>query len=271
MKEMRAYKTEVKLNEKQKALYKLCISAQRIVWNLFVEENSKSKKYINSYSFSKWFNNVYLKRHSEMAWLKKAGSKTLRHTMELCHKTYTKAFKEKKGFPKKKSYKNFNESYYFVRTSLSQAIKIERHKIKVPIFGWVTIKEKGYLPLEGIISGTIKGRAGKYFISVITNEYPKTFDNNTKEGIGIDLGLKELMTCSNGFVFSNINKTTKVKKLEKKLKREQRSLSRKYEAHKKDKGLTYKNFEKNKFKTLEFGTSAFIHKGLSAMSFALPP
>ena len=94
----------------------------------------------------------------------------------------------------------------------------------------------------------IKERAGRYFISVITNEHPKTFNNNAKEGIGIDLGLKEFMVCSNGFVFPNINKSHKVKKLEKKLRREQRSLSRKYEAHKKNKELTYKNFKKNKLR-----------------------
>ena len=247
---LRAYKTEVKLNKEQEQLYKLCISAQRIVWNLFIEENNKSKMYISAYSFSKWLNNEYFKEHEDMLWLKKAGSKTLQHTTNLAHRAYMKAFKEKKGFPKKKSCKNFNEGYYFVRPSnrIRDRIKIERHKIKVPMFGWVVLKEKGYLPLEGIISGTIKKRADRYFISVITDEEPVVFQNNSGEGIGIDLGIKEYMTCSNGFVFNNINKTSKIKKLEKKLRREQRALSRKYEAHKKDKGLTYKNFEKNKLR-----------------------
>jgi putative transposase len=116
------------------------------------------------------------------------------------------------------------------------------------MFGWVTLKEKGYLPLEGIISGTIKKRADRYFISVSTEENPIVFQNNSGEGIGIDLGVKEFMTCSNGFVFPNINKSIEIIKLEKKLKREQRALSRKYEAHKKNKELTYKNLEKNKLR-----------------------
>lgn len=245
---MRAYKTEVKLNKEQEQLYKLCISAQRIVWNLFIEENDKSDEYINDYAFSKWFNNEYLPIHEDMQWLKKAGSKTLRHTMTLCHQTYVKAFKTKRGFPKKKNCKTFNEGYYFVRNSLNTPIKVERHKINVPMFKWITLKEKGYLPLENIISGIIKKRAGRYFISVITDEEPITFSNNTGEGVGVDLGIKEFMICSNGMTFENINKSTKIKKLEKKLKREQRALSRKYEAHKKDKELTYKNFEKNKLR-----------------------
>ena len=144
---MRAYKTEVKLNKEQEQLYKLCISAQRTVWNLFIEENDKSDEYINDYAFSKWFNNEYLPTHEEMQWLKKAGSKTLRHTTTLCHQTYVKAFKTKRGFPKKKNCKTFNEGYYFVRNSLARPIKVERHKINVPMFKWVTLKEKGYLPL----------------------------------------------------------------------------------------------------------------------------
>lgn len=242
---MRAYKTEVKLNKEQEQLYKLCISAQRFVWNLFIEENKKSKKYINNFKFSKWLNNEYLPKHEDKMWLKQAGSKTLRNTIDACHRAFQRAFKEKRGFPKKKNCRTFNEGYYFVRNSKTRPIKVERHKIKVPMFGWVTLKEKGYLPFEGIISGTIKKRAGRYFISVITNEEPLTFKNNLGEGIGIDLGIKEFMTCSNGLVFPNINKTLKIKKLEKKLKREQRALSRKYEAHKRNKQFTFKNYDKN--------------------------
>ena len=245
---MRAYKTEVKLNKEQEQLYKLCLSAQRFVWNLFIEENKKSEKYINNFKFSKWFNNEYLPKHEDKMWLKQAGSKTLRNTIDICHKAFQRAFKEKRGFPKKKNCRTFNEGYYFVRNSLTTPIKIERHKIKIPLFKWVTLKEKGYLPLKNIISGTIKKKAGKYFISVITDEEPITFNNNTEEGIGIDLGIKEFMVCSNGITFNGINKSVKIKKLEKMLKREQRALSRKYEAHKENKELTYKNFEKNKLR-----------------------
>ena len=53
--------------------------------------------------------------------------------------------------------------------------------------------------------------------------------NPNNEGLGIDLGIKEFAICSNSNKFKNINKTSTVKKVEKKLKREQRKLSRKYE------------------------------------------
>lgn len=69
------------------------------------------------------------------------------------------------------------------------------------------------------------------------------------KGLGIDLGIKDLAICSNKVTYKNINKTQRVKKLEKKLKREQKRLSRKYESlkirNKKEKGeATRQNIQK---------------------------
>ena len=64
-------------------------------------------------------------------------------------------------------------------------------------------------------------------------------DTNTplEDGIGIDLGIKDLAVCSDGNVYKNINKTQKVKKIEKRKRRLQRSVSRRYEKNKK--GIRY--------------------------------
>ena len=61
--------------------------------------------------------------------------------------------------------------------------------------------------------------------------------NNSNDGIGIDLGLKDFAIVSNGETYKNINKSVKIKKLEKKLRREQRCLSRKYENLRKERSL----------------------------------
>ena len=71
--------------------------------------------------------------------------------------------------------------------------------------------------------------------------------NNSNDGMGIDLGLKDLAIVSNGKTYKNINKSARVKKLEKKLRREQRCLSRKYENLKKGES-TQKNIQKQKLK-----------------------
>ena len=126
---------------------------------------------------------------------------------------------------------------------------IKRHKIKIPILKWVLIKEKGYIPYNAdITSCTISKVAGKYYISILTKEttqYSKLKEYT--EGIGIDLGIKELAITSDGECHKNINKTSKVKKIEKRLKRQQRKLSKKLLKNKtKKKGeATKKNINKS--------------------------
>ena len=99
--------------------------------------------------------------------------------------------------------------------------------------GWVKIKVKGYIPTYKVItSGTVSKRAGRYYVSVVVSD--ETQDVTLSKplnnfGIGIDLGIKAFAVISDGTVKKNINKTVKMRKLEKKLKREQRCLSRKYE------------------------------------------
>ena len=72
--------------------------------------------------------------------------------------------------------------------------------------------------------------------------------NNSNEGIGIDLGLKDFAIVSNGKTYKNINKSARLKKLEKQLIREQRRLSRKYENLKKGEVTQRANIQKQKLK-----------------------
>lgn len=116
---------------------------------------------------------------------------------------------------------------------------LERHRLKIPTLGFVRLKEYGYIPLKSTIkSGTITKKCDRYYISILVEELSLNSDiDDFTEGIGIDLGLKEFATISDGRVYKNINKTNKIKKLEKSLKRQQRKLSRKYESLKnKNKG-----------------------------------
>ena len=116
------------------------------------------------------------------------------------------------------------------------------------------MKEKGYIPTNPekyvIKSGTVSKRAGRYYVSVLVETDEETINPVLrKEGLGIDLGLKDFAVLSNEVTYRNINKSSNVKKLEKKLKREQKALSRKLEAKKrKTKGGSYSNIEKQKQK-----------------------
>ena len=96
-------------------------------------------------------------------------------------------------------------------------------------------------------SGTVSIRAGRYYVSALVEVPDATTYNNNNDGVGIDLGLKDLAIVSNGKTYKNINKSARVKKLEKQLRREQRCLSRKYESLKKGES-TQKNIQKQKRK-----------------------
>jgi len=116
---------------------------------------------------------------------------------------------------------------YFPKNNKTD-LTIRRHRIRIPALGWVQLKEYGYIPTEGNVkSRTEAEKAGRYHISVLLNEEPTPETYIHSEGIGIDLGIKEFATVNEGNVFGNINKSRKVRKPEKKLKREKRSHSRK--------------------------------------------
>ena len=139
---------------------------------------------------------------------------------------------------------------YFVREH-PKGLVCERHRIKIPTLGWVRIKEKGYIPTtkDGwkIKSGTISIKAGRYYVSVLVEIPDINIANNSNDGIGIDLGLKDFAVVSDGKIYKNINKSAKLKKLEKQLRRRERCLSRKYENLKKGES-TQKNIQKQKLK-----------------------
>lgn len=130
----------------------------------------------------------------------------------------------------------------------------------IPTLKQVRLKEYGYLPIGmAAVSGTVSYAAGRFYVSVVVDIDEKSRYNNDlescyarqTEGIGIDLGVKNLAILSDGRVFKNINKGSKVKRLEKRLRREQRRLSRKYEFRKKKGGKTAAasaNIEKQKLK-----------------------
>ena len=156
----------------------------------------------------------------------------------------------KVAFPKFKKKGKSDVKMYFVKNNPKDC-RCERHRLNIPALGWVRIKEKGYIPTtkDGwkIRSGTISIKAGRYYVSVLVEVPDMETTNNSNDGIGIDLGLKDFAIVSNGKTYKNINKSAKIKKLEKKLRREQRCLSRKYENLKKGES-TQKNIQKQKLK-----------------------
>ena len=99
-----------------------------------------------------------------------------------------------------------------------------------------------------IKSGSVSIKADRYYVSVLVEVSDNKTINHFDEGIGIDLGLKDFAIVSNGRTYQNINKSAKLKKLERQLIREQRCLSRKYENLKKGDATQRANIQKQKLK-----------------------
>lgn len=253
---LKSFKTEIDPTLEQKQKIHQTIGTCRFVYNFYLSHNKEvyeaEKKFVSGMDFQKWLNNVYLKEHPEILWIKDVSSKSVKQSIMNADKAFRSFFKHQTSFPKFKKKGTSDVKMYFVKTDAKAVIYCERHRIKIPTLGWVRLKEKGYLPTtkSGMVikSGTVSMKAGRYYSSVVV-EIPDSpsVKNNEKEGIGIDLGLKDLAIVSDGKAYKNINKSAKIKKLEKRLRREQRSLSRKLENTKKGES-TQKNIQKQKLK-----------------------
>ena len=252
---LKSFKTEINPTEEQKARIRRTIGTCRYVYNFYLGHNKalhdNGEKFMTGKSFSLWLNNEYIPDNPDKTWIREVYSKAVKKSIEDGCTAFTRFFKHQSDFPKFKKKGKSDVKMYFVRNNPKDC-QCERHRLKIPTLGWVRIKEKGYIPTtkDGymIRSGTVSVKAGRFYVSVLVEIPDVNIDNSSNEGIGIDLGLKDLAIVSNGKTYRNINKSAGLKKLEKQLIREQRSLSRKYENLKKGESTQRANIQKQKLK-----------------------
>ena len=252
---LKSFKTEINPTEEQKARIRRTIGICRYVYNFYLGHNKalhdNGEKFMTGKDFSLWLNNEYIPNNPDKTWIREVYSKAVKKSIEDGCTAFTRFFKHQSDFPKFKKKGKSDVKMYFVRNNPKDC-QCERHRLKIPTLGWVRIKEKGYIPTtkDGymIKSGTVSVKAGRFYVSVLVEIPDINIDNNSNEGIGIDLGLKDFAIVSNGKTYRNINKSAGLKKLEKQLIREQRSLSRKYENLKKGESTQRANIQKQKLK-----------------------
>lgn len=184
----------------------------------------KKESFMSANDFDKFVNNK-LKTLDQYRWINECGSKARKKAICNAEAAFKNFFKGLSDFPRFKKKGKSNVSLYFPKNNKTDW-KIERHRVNVPTLKWVQLKEFGYIPTNAkVVSGTVTEKNGRYY--------------------------KNLAICSNGMIFKNINKTNRIRKIEKKLKREQRKLSRKYEVNKvkiKKGEATRKNINKQRLK-----------------------
>ena len=266
---LKAFKTEIAPTEEQKEKIIRSIGIVRFLYNQYIAYNKKLYKmhqrglldsqqryFVSANDFDKYVNH---KLKLEMPWINECGSKARKKAMVNAETAFKKFFDGLAGFPSFKKKSNQDVKLYFPKNNKGDW-KIWRHKLTVPTLKRVRLKEFGYLPVgAAVISGTVSYVAGRFYVSVVVDideksKYNKDIEasyHTVTDGIGIDLGIKNLAILSNSKTFKNINKSSKVKRLEKRLRREQRRLSRKYEFRKKKGGrpaTASANIEKQKLK-----------------------
>ena len=253
---LKTYKIEIKPTEGQSIKINKTIGVCRFIYNFYIVHNQQvyqnGGKFVSGMSFSKWLNNDFIPNNQNYSWIKEVSSKAVKQSIMNGEKSFKKFFKKESNFPRFKKKNQSNVGIYFPKNNKTD-FTVERYRLKVPTLGFVRLKEYGYLPINSIVkSGTITKKCDRYYISILVEEELKENNKPYSDGIGVDLGIKEFATISDKRVFKNINKTYKVKKLKKFLKRQQRKLSRKYESLKKQNinkgGATRQNIQKQVLK-----------------------
>lgn len=248
---MFSIKREIYLNREQKELFYRTKNACRFVYNKMIETNMNlynsdfkcmESKFMNSVNFSKYVNN-YLRKgilSYKYNWLNDIPSKPIKRAMNNCEIAFKNFFKGNSGFPKFKSRKNDKSAVYIPKNNKTDFTQIFRNKIKIPLFGFVYLKEFGKIDLTNIKSCTITNNKDKFYISFLINEDNKIKFNSYKNlSIGIDLGIKDFAIFSNGLKFKGISKIRKLVKLEKRIKRNQRKSSKKFKKGEKPSSSNY--------------------------------
>ena len=252
---LKRFKTEINPSEEQKVKIHKTIGTCRYIYNFYLAHNKElhdnGEKFMSGKSFSVWLNNEYLPKNPDKLWIKEVSSKSVKRSIENGCVAFTRFFKHQSAFPNFKKKGSSDVKMYFVKNNPKDC-RCERHRMNIPSLGWVRMKEKGYFPTtkDGYVikSGHVSIKADRYYVSVLVEISDNKIADNSNAGIGIDLGLKDFAIVSNGKTYKNINKSARLKKLEKQLIREQRCISRKYENLKKGEVTQRANIQKQKLK-----------------------
>ena len=202
---LKSFKTEINPTEEQKVKIRKTIGTCRFIYNFYLAHNKElhenGQKFMSSTQFRVWLNNEYLPNHPECSWIKEAYSKSVPQAVNDGQTAFARFFNYKSDFPKFKKKGRSDVKMYFVRNNPKDCL-CERHRIKIPSLGWVRIKEKGYIPTtkDGYVikSGHVSIKADRYYVSVLIEIPDRRTANNSSKGIGIDLGIKDFVSASNG-------------------------------------------------------------------------
>ena len=202
------------------------------------ENYEKGGRFIPDTELRKEF--TRLRNSDEYAWLLNVSNNVTKQAIKDVCSAYKNFFKGLQRYPRFKAKKKSMPKFYQDNIKIQfrdTHVKFEgfsfSRKANKQKLNWVKLAEHGRIPTDAKYRNPRVSFDGlNWWISVCV-EFPDCRDRSNHDGIGIDLGIKDLAICSDGNTYKNINKSQTVKKLEKCKRRLQRSVSRKYEHNKK--------------------------------------
>ncbi|MDD9335441.1 MAG: RNA-guided endonuclease TnpB family protein [Rickettsiaceae bacterium] len=222
-----AYKYRIYPTKEQKQLLSKHFGCVRFVWNYFLNERKehylKNKEEIEAKRIKgnlNYYDNAkqltLLKREKE--WLRDCNSQSLQATLKHLDSAYRMFFRKTHAFPNFKD-KNAKQSF-----TIPQHFKLEDNKIHFPKFNeGIKVEEHRKLQGKFVVATLSKSTTNKYYISIIVEKEIQT-SSLIEKSIGIDLGIKDLIICSDGKKYHNIRSLSN---LENKLRYKQKQLSKK--------------------------------------------
>ena len=257
---IKSYKVRIEPNNKQHARMMQFAGAARFAYNWALEQQDKNHeaggKFLSDCTLRKQFTQYKQTNH----WLYDISNAVTAQAINDACLAYLRFFKKQANFPKFKSRKRsktsfFQDSWKIMFTSTHVKIakittKTTRNKQKL---NWVKLSEKNRIPfVDTYLNPRVTFDGLHWYVSVGVEHPDDSVRVPANGGIGIDLGIKELAVCSDGHTYGNINKTDKVKRLEKQKRRIQRQISRKYLRNKQgNEYVKTKNIEKAELKLLK--------------------
>ena len=202
------------------------------------ENYEKGGRFIPDTELRKEF--TRLRNSDEYAWLLNISNNVTKQAIKDACSAYKNFFKGLQRYPRFKAKKKSMPKFYQDNIKIQfrdTHVKFEgfsfSRKANKQKLNWVKLAEHGRIPTDAKYRNPRVSFDGlNWWISVCV-EFPDCKDRPNHDGIGIDFGIKDLAICSDGNTYKNINKNQTVKKLEKRKRRLQRSVSRKYEHNKK--------------------------------------
>ena len=277
---MYTYKVVIHPNNKQRSkiikTMNKCIECQNIIFDILSSYVKRKEKIPSCLEIRKMFTNIKKEKDNEAINNRNGLTKkqqrekhldvlfydvsndALKQTIKDTYKSFVRFFKKESKYPNKKSYKDVRKSFYVDPYKIKftdKKVKLEKisnnQKSNRAVLNYISLAEKNRIPINvKYYNPRVIYDGYRFYIVVSVDDENAPIKKNKElenKVIGIDVNISSIVTSENK-VYVSVNKEKNVKKAIRKLKRKQRSLSRKYEVAKKEKRKLKecKNFIKNK-------------------------